>query len=250
MAGDRSAPHRDWRGIVVPVALLTAWVAIVGPHGPGRLAGAFASAVANGELPAAAAMSFARLAAGFPLGAVAGLATGLVLGFSPLAGRVGTPSFQGLRQVALFAWIPLLTAWLGNGDATKVALVALAAFFPTALHAYRGVRGVPEAYREVGRALELGRRLTAFRILLPAAAPAIVAGLRTALVGAWIGTIGAEYLIGTGSGLGVFLAAARERGRMDRVLAAMALLALIGLGLDLALRRLRGGGPRPPTGRC
>ena len=84
-------------------------------------------------------------------------------------------------------------------------------------------------------------------ILLPAAAPAIVAGLRTALVGAWIGTIGAEYLIGTGSGLGVFLAAARERGRMDRVVAAMALLALIGLGLDLALRRLGGGALRTRT---
>src|SRR3954471_9472121 len=103
MVGDRSTPPRDWRGLVVPLALLTAWVAIAGPHGPGRLAGAFASAVADGELPAAAAASYPGLPADSPLGAVAGVATGLVLGFSPLAGRVGLPSFQRLRQVALFA---------------------------------------------------------------------------------------------------------------------------------------------------
>jgi sulfonate transport system permease protein len=115
-----------------------------------------------------------------------------------------------VRQIALFAWIPLLTAWAGNGEASKLCLIALAAFFPVA------------------------------RIVLPAAAPTIAAGLRIALAAAWIGTIGAEYMIENGRGLGMLLEAAREASRMDEVVIGIAVLALTGLALDRLLRLATG----------
>ncbi len=123
-----------------------------------------------------------------------------------------------MRQVALFAWIPLLTAWFGNGNTAEVILISLAAFFPAALNTEAGCRNAPNALREVGRVLEFGPREIVRRIIIPAAMPSIAAGLQIALTSAWIGTIGAEYLIDQGNGLGVFLSSARMDNRMDVVL--------------------------------
>jgi sulfonate transport system permease protein len=103
---------------------------------------------------------------------------------------------------------------------------------------------VPRPYREVGQLLELSRREEILRIIVPAAAPSILSGLELGLALAWIGTIGSEYLIGTGymnataNGLGVFLAAAREYARMDLVIVGVVALALTGLVLNHLMVRL------------
>lgn len=240
------ALRRSWRGFVLPLALVLAWVAasVLHPGAPNAAApvGAVVRAAANGfvdgSLPLAVAFSMARTLAGWSLAAVAGLVVGLGLGLSRTAGRIVSPTLGALRQIALFAWVPLLSAWLGSGEAMKIALIALGAFMPVVLNTEQSVCTVPIPYREVGRLMELGpwRRLTA--IVLPAAMPGILAGLELALTIAWIGTIGAEYLIGTGymnakaDGLGVFLASAREYARMDRVIVGVAALALAGFVLN------------------
>jgi len=178
--------------------------------------------------------------------ALAGFAIGVLLGTSSLSARIASPLLHGTRQIALFAWIPLISAWLGNGEAMKVTLIALSAFFPVFLNVEAGCRQVPLAYREVGRLFGFNRWGEILFIILPAAAPSIIAGLELGFAVAWIGTIGAEYLIGTGymyasaDGIGAFLAGARENARMDLVVVGIASLAVTGFALDRAVVRATG----------
>jgi sulfonate transport system permease protein len=240
------APSRraDARSFVLPLALALVWAAAAASGHwnshllvpPKQLSRAFLESAKNGDFWLAAGTSMVRLAAGWSIGSLVGVALGVVVGCSKLAERLAAPSLNGVRQVALFAWIPLLTAWLGSGDAAKIILIALAAFFPAALNAQIGCRATPAALLEVGRVLEFDSWTTLRRIVLPSARPSIVAGLQIALTSAWIGTIGAEYLLDQGAGLGVFLASARMDNRMDIVLVCIVALGLAGYALSSLLR--------------
>jgi sulfonate transport system permease protein len=133
-----------------------------------------------------------------------------------------------LRQITLFAWIPLLTAWFGNGEASKIVYIALSAFFPVALNTTTGLRNVSITYREVARVLGLSRHQEIRRVLIPAALPAITIGIEIALISGWIGTVGAEYAIGNGRGIGTFVSEGREQFRMDIVIIGVTALAAAG----------------------
>jgi sulfonate transport system permease protein len=241
-----TAAYGGWRGFVLPALLLVAWV-LAGAAGVGNpllfvpigaVLRAAAASLQNGELGGALAATILRALVGASFGALFGFGFGLLLGLSGLGRRLISPTLHGARQIALFAWIPLLSAWLGNGEVMKTALIALAAFFPVVLNVEAGCRDVPLAYREVGRLLGFDRLGEIVLIILPAAAPTIISGLELAFAIAWIGTIGAEYLIGTGymyasaDGIGAFLAGAREDARMDLVVVGILSLALTGFLLD------------------
>jgi sulfonate transport system permease protein len=235
-----------WRGFVLPVVFILAW-AFTGTTGIAKsvlfvpldaVIGAIAESIQSGDLPGAAGATIVRAVLGWSLGSLFGFGLGLVLGLSSLGHRMIAPTLHGARQVALFAWIPLLSAWLGNGEAMKIALIALSAFFPVLLHVEAGCRDVPLPFREVGRLFAFDRWSEIALVILPAAAPTIISGLELAFAVAWIGTIGAEYLIGTGymnaspDGIGAFLAGAREDARMDLVVVGILSLAFIGFALD------------------
>jgi sulfonate transport system permease protein len=235
-----------WRGLVLPAALVAAWL-IAGlleiSHSPlfvpiGSVLRAAFDAIANGQLPGAVGATLLRAATGWALGASAGLSVGLLLGLSHWGRHIAAPTLHAARQVALFAWIPLLSAWFGNGEVMKIALIALSAFFPVMLNAEAGSRDVPVPYREVASLLAFDRRSEILCVILPAAMPKIISGLELGFAAAWIGTIGAEYLIGTGymnalaDGIGGYLAAARENARLDLVIVGIAALGTTGLVLD------------------
>lgn len=176
-------------------------------------------------------ISLARVAGGFLIGATFGIAVGVAVGLSRPAQLAVAPSLHGLRQVALFAWIPLLTAWFGNGDAAKIVFIAIATFFPVFLNTEQGVRAIPPAYREVAAIVRLGAWLRLRRLVLPAILPSVLTGIELALLTAWIGTVGSEYAIGSGRGIGAFLATARDVFRMDLVLIGVLVMAVVGHGL-------------------
>jgi sulfonate transport system permease protein len=234
----------DPRSIVVPLICAAAWAIAAAsgrwnPHlvvPPQALANAFGETMKSADFWQAVGSSLLRLGAGWSIGSLAGVIAGIVVGCSRPAARVIAPSLNSVRQVALFAWIPLLTAWFGDSDTAKVILIALAAFFPAALNTEIGCRETAAGLLEVGRVLEFGTVTTLRRIVLPSARPAIATGLQIALTTAWIGTIGAEYLIDQGTGLGVFLSSARMDNRMDTVLVSIAALGLIGYSLSALLR--------------
>ena len=235
-----------WRGLLLPAGLVVAW-SLAGAAGIGNpvllvpvavVLKAGLGAIASGELPAAIGATVLRAIAGFAIGGTVGFSLGLLLGLSGGARGMLSPMLHGARQIALFAWIPLLSAWLGNGEGMKLALIALSAFFPVLLNVEAGCRDVPLEYREVGRLFAFDRTDEIAFIILPAAAPTIISGLELAFAVAWIGTIGSEYLIGTGymyasaDGIGAYLAGARENARMDLVIVGVLSLAAAGFALD------------------
>nr|WP_236233172.1 ABC transporter permease subunit [Pseudomonas tohonis] len=182
----------------------------------------------DGSLPTAMGASLKRTVAGLALGGGAGLALGLLLGLSNRAERIAGPSLSALRQVAIFAWVPLLTAWFGLGEAAKLAFVALAAFFPLFIATQRGVAGLSPQLGEAARVMRLGLGKRLRLLVLPGAAPAIFAGLRLALIYAWLGTIGAEYFMPSDGGIASYMLGAQQLFRMDQVMAAMVLVGLVG----------------------
>jgi len=242
----RRATARIWRGAVLPVVLLAAWAIV--PHLLSVrhplivpldevLASPFIDESGR-EIWASLAQTLLRFFGGFALGAVAGLALGVLVGASGLADRLVSPSFNAVRQIALFAWIPLLTAWFGNGEGSKLAFIALSAFFPVALNTHDGLRTIGRGYVEVAAVLKLPLRRRILKLLLPGALPSIFIGLQIGLITAWLGTVGGEYMIGVGRGLGIFIAEARGQFRMDLVLLGVILLALIGFVVNAGFRRL------------
>ena len=181
--------------------------------------------------------SAARVAAGFSLGALLAVAVGALVGLSRLGERLLEPSFQALRAIPSLAWVPLLLLWLGIDEAPKIVLIAIGAFFPVYMGVASGFRDVDRKLVEVARMARLSPLALARRVLLPAALPAVLTGLRNGLSLAWMFMVAAE-LIAASRGLGYLLTDGRETSRADIVLAAIVLLALLGKLTDSAMQWL------------
>lgn len=241
----RPALRRISWGLAVPLGLALLWCATVDTglvRNPllvplGKILSAPFTDPQGQHLWSSLIHSLPRLAIGLLLGSLAGILLGVVLGLARTARRTVAPTVHALRQIALFAWIPLLSTWLGNGEAAKVAFIALGAFFPVYLNTEQGLRQLPQGWNEAAQIMHLSYLQRLRYLVLPAALPAILMGLEMALVIAWIGTVGAEYALGTGRGIGNFLLTARENFRMDLVLAGVLTLALTGAGLHLLAKR-------------
>jgi NitT/TauT family transport system permease protein len=183
--------------------------------------------------------SLRRVALGFGVAAVLGIPVGLALGWYPAANQVVNPVLQMLRPISPIAWIPVAILLFGVGDRTAVFLIFLGAFFPIVVACVSGVSNVPSIYRRAGRNFGLSAPQLLARIVFPAALPQIIVGLRIALGIAWLVMVAAE-MIAVDSGLGYLVIDARNSGkRYDLVVAAMILIGVIGLALDLGFRRLR-----------
>ncbi|SIR35301.1 sulfonate transport system permease protein [Rhizobium sp. RU35A] len=234
------------RGAVLPLGALSLWWMVTSlglVRGPLVVTPVQVVAVpfldASGrELWAALGTSMARVLAGGLIGGLIGLTAGYLTGLYRLAALGLSPTVHSIRQVALFAWIPLLTAWFGNGEATKLVFTALSAFFPLFLATEQGIRQVPRPLVDVASVLNLTYLTRITKLYLPAALPSIYIGLQIAVLSAWIGTIGAEYAIGNGRGLGSFIASGRDQFRMDIVLAGVITLAAGGVLLNSLATRL------------
>jgi sulfonate transport system permease protein len=181
--------------------------------------------------------STARVAAGYAIGATLALALGSLVGLSAGARALLDPSFQALRAIPSLAWVPLLLLWLGIGEAPKLAMIAIGAFFPVYMGVVAGIRGVDRKLVEVARLMRLRPLALVRRVLLPAALPSVMTGLRNGLSLAWMFMVAGE-LIAASSGLGYLLTDGRETSRADLVLAAIVLLALLGKLSDTVMARL------------
>jgi len=134
---------------------------------------------------------------------------------------------SALRAIPSLGWVPLLLLWLGIGETSKVVLIAIGAFFPVYLNGVAALRNIDRKLIEVGQQYGFSRGRLLRRILLPAALPGLVKGLRGGLSLAWRFLVAAE-LIAASKGLGYLLSGGRETSRPDIVLAAIIVLALLG----------------------
>ncbi|MEK1939566.1 MAG: ABC transporter permease [Pseudomonas sp.] len=192
----------------------------------------------DGELGGAILASLGRYFSGLLFGATAGLVIGLLLGLSPLSRRLFGPTLRTVQQISLFAWVPLIMAWFGLAETSKVVFIALAAFFPVLVNTFEGVGSVPHTLVEVARVHRFSHMQMLRHVVLPAALPSIFTGLYLALIYGWLATLGAEYLMTSGSGLGSLLVDAQEQYQMDRMLLEIVLVSAIGFGLSALAGRL------------
>ena len=182
--------------------------------------------------------SLFRVAAGYSLAILLGIPTGLVLGWYPSSATAVNPLIQILRPISPLAWIPLAIVWFGIGNKSAIFLIFLASFFPVVVATVNGVRNVPPMFRNAGQNFGLSPAALLRRVIFPAALPQVLVGLRIALGIAWLVVVAAE-MIAVDSGLGYLIIDSRNAGkRYDLVVAGMLLIGLIGLGLDIGIRRM------------
>ena len=234
------------RGVVanasLPLAILALWqvttalglFSIVQLPPPAMVVDAAAELIDRGALGQYAAISTQRVVAGFVAGASLGLLLGAVTGLGRSWDRLLGPTLGGIRAVPALAWVPLLILWLKIGEESKVTLIAIGAFFPVYTTVSLALRHVDRHLVEAGRAFGLhGARLFT-TVQLPAVLPSVISGLRLALAQSWLFLVAAE-LIASSSGLGFLLVDSQNNGRVDRILLAIVLLALIGKTTDGAI---------------
>jgi sulfonate transport system permease protein len=183
------------------------------------------------------AASTVRVAIGFAGGAGAALVLGALVALHRTSARVLDPSLQALRAIPSLAWVPLLLLWFGIDETPKIVMIAIGAFFPVYTGVTSGIQGVDRKLVEVGLLYRLTPPALVRRVLLPAALPSILTGLRNGLALAWMFMVAAE-LIAASRGLGYLLSDGRETSRADIVLAAIVLLAVLGKLSDMAMLAL------------
>jgi NitT/TauT family transport system permease protein len=182
--------------------------------------------------------SLLRVAWGYGAALAVGIPAGAVLGWRPDAARAVNPVIQFLRPISPLAWIPVAIVLFGVKDAAAIFLIFLASLFPILVATMNGVRGVPAMYRDAGRNFGLSGTALLSRVVLPAALPEILTGLRIALGVAWIVVVAAE-MIAVNSGLGYLVIDSRNAGkRYDLVVAAMLVIGIIGLALNFLIQRV------------
>lgn len=182
--------------------------------------------------------SLFRVTCGFSLAVLVGVPFGLILGWYARAFQAFNPMLQIFRPISPIAWIPVAILWFGVSDAAPVFLIFLASVFPITVSAVASVQNMQPVYLRAAQNFGLTRGQLFRRVVFPACLPQVITGIRIALGVAWLVVVAAE-MIAVNSGLGYLIIDARNAGkRYDLVVAGMVMIGLIGLVLDLLVRRL------------
>jgi NitT/TauT family transport system permease protein len=182
--------------------------------------------------------SLFRVSWGFTAAVLVGVPLGLTLGWFKPAFQALNPIIQILRPISPIAWIPLAILWFGVADTAPIFLIFLASVFPITVSAMAAVQNMQLVYLRAAQNFGLKGLPLFLRVIFPAALPQIITGIRIALGVAWLVVVAAE-MIAVNSGLGYLIIDARNAGkRYDLVVAGMVMIGLIGLLLDLLVRRL------------
>jgi len=182
--------------------------------------------------------SLFRVGMGYGVAVACAIPLGLLLGWYPAAAAAVNPVIQMLRPISPLAWIPLAIVWFGASDVAAIFLIFLASLFPIVVSTMNGVRNVPPMFRQAGQNFGLSTSGLLRRVVFPATLPQMLVGLRIALGVAWLVLVAAEMIAIT-SGLGYLIIDSRNAGqRYDLVVAGMLIIGVIGLGLDIGIRRM------------
>jgi NitT/TauT family transport system permease protein len=224
------AVWHKWVAYLLPMQDFTTWHEN-NPAGS-QLAWAF-----SGELIVDSLGSLYRVVVGFAVGAVLALPLGLAMGTSRVVYAWMNPLVQLLRPIPPIAYIPLSILWFGLGNPPAIFLIALGAFFPVLMNTIAGVRQVDGIYLRAARNLGAGGTTMFVRVILPAAVPYILTGMRIGVGTAFIVVIVSE-MIAVNNGLGFRITEAREYFWSDKIIAGMITIGLLGLAIDTAMNKL------------
>ena len=240
-------PH-TWLKLALPLAVATIFLVVwdtlvrvsaseVFPR-PIEVARGIGELAQKGLLLKYIVASLFRVTWGFGLAVLVGVPFGLFLGWFSRAYEAFNPMIQIFRPISPIAWIPVAILWFGITDLAPIFLIFLASVFPITVSATAAVQNMQPVYLRAAQNFGLSRAELFRRVILPSCLPQIITGLRIALGIAWLVVVAAE-MIAVNSGLGYLIIDARNAGkRYDLVVAGMVMIGLIGLVLDLVIRRL------------
>ncbi|MBI3451856.1 MAG: ABC transporter permease [Rhodospirillales bacterium] len=219
------------------LAIRAGWISPLFLPAPSAVTTALWELALAGTLGLHVGQSLARIAAGWSIGTIAGLGVGFAMGIWSMSRAIGVPAVSALFPIPKIALLPLLILWLGIGEPSKIATIALGVFFPTAIAAYSGIDGVPRNLIRMGQSFNLPWLAILRKIVLPGALPGILAGFRITASIALILLVAAE-MIGAQYGIGAFILSAGNLMQTDQLLAGVVLLSVLGLAIGTVLSRL------------
>lgn len=205
---------------------------------PSAIGRAFLEVVVTSEFQRSALSSLQVFAIGLIAALVLGIAVGLLMGRYRLAEYLLDPYVYALDATPRVALIPILLLWFGLGASSKIAIVFLSGLFPVLMNTFSGVRTVSAQLVEVGRAYGAGERQLFTKVILPAALPFIMAGIRLAVGRALIGIITAEMFTAV-TGMGALLVRYSSALATDKFFVPVILLALLGVILSSIVEKLQ-----------
>lgn len=185
------------------------------------------------------AYSLLRVGAGFGLAAIVAIPLGFLIGMSPLLNAALNPFIQVLRPVSPLAWMPLALYTIKDSNISSVFVIFICSIWPMLLNTAFGVASVRREWLNVARTLEAGTWKTAIRVILPAAAPTIVTGMRISIGIAWLVIVAAEMLVG-GTGIGYWVWNQWNNLSIADIVIAILMIGLVGLALDRLLGLMAG----------
>jgi ABC-type nitrate/sulfonate/bicarbonate transport system permease component len=222
----------------VVVAILWQGFAIFGPFPPRlfprleAIGSAFIRLTVTGILPLHAFETLLRLAAGFLLGSVVGVSLGMLMGRYRWAEDLLVPVVSVGNPIPGLAYAPLFVLWFGLGDLPAVLLVGFSATFPIVVNTWTGVKAVKSIWIRAAETMGATDAELFRKVVLPGALPYVLTGLRLGLARAWRVLIAVEMLTSVSIGLGWLIFGAREFLNTDVMLAGIAVIGLVGLGLE------------------
>ncbi len=240
---------RLMRRLVVPVVLVIAWQVLADAFGspraprPTTLFPSAAALIGSGELLAGLATSLIRVFSGFIIAAAIAIPLGIVMGSVRAVERNLDPLVETFRPIAAIAILPLVILWLGTGDIAAIVIVAYAAFFAILINTIAGVHRIEPSLMRAAQTMGVPSWTRMRVVMLPAALPSILVGMRIGLGIAWTAIIAAELAVGAKAGANggigqmmfVFYA---YRVELNGIVVCMIAVGLVALLLDAILRQL------------
>ena len=182
--------------------------------------------------------SIARVAIGYGIAVLVAIPAGFLIGMSPLMRRALDPFIQVLKPVSPLAWMPLALYTIKHSNLSSVFVIFICALWPILINTAFGVASVRQEWRNVARTLEVGWLRQAFTVILPAAAPTILTGMRISIGIAWLVIVAAEMLVG-GTGIGYFVWNEWNNLSITHVIVSILVIGIVGMLLDQILNRLQ-----------
>jgi len=184
------------------------------------------------------AYSMARVGAAYLLAVGIAIPVGFLIGMSPLMGRALDPFIQVLKPVSPLAWMPLALYTIKDSGISAIFVIFMCSLWPTLINTAFGVASVHRDWLNVAKTLEMPAWRTAWRVILPAAAPTILTGMRISIGIAWLVIVAAQMLVG-GTGIGYFVWNEWNNLSITNVITAIVLIGLVGMTLDQLMARLQ-----------
>ncbi|GEN55424.1 ABC transporter permease [Halobacillus faecis] len=236
----------SWLGLILPVFIILLWEYAsrsgwVAPHllpSPTTVVDEMAALAQGGELLGHITITLYRVFAGFLAGSLAAVLLGAATGYVKVIHQLLDPMLQALRAIPSLAWVPLFVLWIGIGEASKITLVAVGVFFPVYLNLTSGIQGIDRKLIEVGRIYNFTSLQQIKKIILPAALPSFIIGLRSGLSLGWMFVVAAE-LLGASQGLGYLMVYGQNTSAPSLVIGSIILFAIFGKITDEILKRIQ-----------